>query len=150
MKALIQRARTGAIAGLMTVSITTVLNLLSRAVGILPDSMDLREMAAFIDPLQFPTLALVAGIIVHILAGGVYGLIYGVLFRNFSVKSGVTFMLAFWLMLMLVMFPLTGRGWFGLHEGWPLPVATLTLHTIFGILLGRFASSIAQRAAVRS
>lgn len=146
MKDLIRRARTGTLAGLMTVSITTVLNLLSRAVGILPDSMDLRQMAAFIDPLEFPTLALIAGIAVHVIAGGLYGLIYGALVKRFSAKSGVSFMLALWLVMMLILFPMTGRGWFGIHEGWGLPVATLILHTVFGVLLGQFASKIANQS----
>lgn len=137
------RVRTGATAGFGTILITTLINLAGRSAGILSPAMDLREMSAlFVDRSRHPRAALAAGIVVHILSGITEGGLYGVAVGRFSVRSGIAFMAGMWLVMMLVAFPLMGKGWFGLQGGVNVPAATFVLHIVFGMLLGWWSARL--------
>ncbi|MDE2242913.1 MAG: hypothetical protein KGK01_10855 [Bradyrhizobium sp.] len=49
---------------------------------------------------------------------------------------GATFATGAWLLMMIVMMPMAGAGFFGLHLGMMAPIATLVLHWIYGAVLG--------------
>lgn len=70
----------------------------------------------------------------------VWGAGFPVLFNlipgSSSVSKGIVFGIAAWLMMMLVIMPMVGAGFFGLKMGIMAPVMTLILHAIFGSLLG--------------
>lgn len=139
------RIRIGAIAGFIVVVGTTLLNLLGRAIGWLPESMDLRHMAElFIDPMIHPSGALISGIVVHIVGGTIVGMVYAYVMKSISVRSGILFMLSFWLFMMVVGMPISGRGLFGLNDGFIMPVATFSLNLIFGAALGLAAKKLHQ------
>jgi hypothetical protein len=141
-----RRILTGLRAGLIAAIITTIINLAGRAAGVLSEAMDLKLMAEFaIDPAAHPAGALALGSVIHIIAGGVVGSIYAFLVRSYTAKSGLFFMLAFWLVMMLVVSPLAQRGLFGIKLGLAFPIATLILHVVFGAVMG----SLAQRASRR-
>jgi hypothetical protein len=136
----VQHLRIGLIAGLIAVLITTAINVASRAVGWFPEGMDLKNMADFfVNPARDPMTAFVIGTILHILSGGVYGVVYALLIKPFSPVGGVLFMFANWLLMMLVLFPVTNRGFFGLNQGSMMPVATLILNMLYGVVFGALA-----------
>ncbi len=132
--------RIGLIAGLIAVLITTAVNIASRVMGWFPEGMDMKNMAEFfVNPARDPTTAFVLGTILHILSGGGYGVVYALLIKSFSPIGGVLFMLANWLLMMLVLFPVTNRGFFGLNQGSMMPVATFILNVLYGIVFGALA-----------
>lgn len=49
---------------------------------------------------------------------------------------GIIFAAGAWLMMMLAVMPMAGAGLFGLGLGMMVPVATLALHVVFGLVLG--------------
>jgi Family of unknown function (DUF6789) len=52
------------------------------------------------------------------------------------VAKGISFGIAAWIMMMLVVMPMAGGGIFGLNLGMMAPVMTLMLHAIYGAVLG--------------
>jgi uncharacterized membrane protein len=139
---LMRRGRIGLAAGLAAVLMTTVLNLIGRAIGLLPEAMDLKHMAEFVAD---PRSALLWGIVIHLISGCIVGMVYTLLMKSYTPKSGVLFMLALWLVMMLVASPLADRGFFALAEGPALPISTFILHVVFGALIGAIARKMSLR-----
>jgi hypothetical protein len=139
------RVRIGAIAGFIAVIGTTFLNLLGRAIGWLPESMYLRHMAElFIDLINNPSGALISGIVVHIIEGTIVGIVYVYFIKSIGIRTGVLFMLCFWLFMMVIGMPISGRALFGLSDGLIMPAATLTLNLVFGAAMGLVAKKLQQ------
>lgn len=147
MKAIkIARLRIGALTGFIVVLFTTIINLAGRFVGLLPETMDLRDMAEFfIDQDIHPIGALILGIVIHIILGVITGIAYSYIVKSMNAVTGIAFMLTFWLFNMLVGMPLAGRGLFGLNDGLTIPIATFILHLIFGACMG-FAAKKLQKS----
>jgi hypothetical protein len=80
-----------------------------------------------------------------VIAGGILGIIYALLVRSHTPRTGVLFMLALWLVFMLVLSPLMHRGFFGLALGLALPIWTFVLHVTFGGVMGLVAQKISIR-----
>jgi hypothetical protein len=106
--------------------------------------------AAFSHKLGLP--AQPTGIIVHFVYGMFLSLVFVYLFREtISFTKGVGFSIVIWLVMMLVFSPIIGWGVFGLNASYGEPgdmlylasmikyiVATLTMHLIYGALIGLF------------
>ena len=132
----LQHLRIGALTGFIAVIFTTIINLTGRFIGLLPEAMDLKDMAGFfIDQKIHAIGALILGIIIHIIIGVITGTAYLFIVKTVNTGSGIVFMLIFWLFNMLVGMPLSGRGWFGLNDGFIIPISTFILHFIFGVCL---------------
>jgi hypothetical protein len=144
-----ERIRIGLSAGFAGVVISTLTNILCRAIGLFPEAMDLKYMAeVFIDPARDPATAFAAGIVIHIVLGTLIGGLYGLLIKSFSPLTGVLFMIGNWLLMMLVLFPLTQRGFFGLNQGVIMPVATLGLNLLYGVIIGVLTRRLSSAATV--
>jgi len=82
------------------------------------------------------------GWIAHFMIGAIYGLVFtqvaGHGGMGGTVARGVGLGIAGWLVMMIVLMPMTGGGVFGMAmpSGMMVPVATLMLHVIFGAVLG--------------
>jgi hypothetical protein len=133
------RIRAGLWAGFITVTGTTLVLLIGRSAGLLPQGMDLGGMALYVDPATHPALARSVGAVNHIAAGSAIGFLYGWLVPRFSSLSGVAALMISWFTLMLVALPATGQGLFGLNAGPTLAIWTFVLHVIFGAIMGRLA-----------
>ena len=137
--------RIGLLSGLIAVVITTLTNVVGRLIGLFPDPIDLKYMAEFmIDPAKAPALAFIAGVIVHIVAGTLIGALYLFLIKRPTILNGLLFTAVVWLGMMLVLFPVTGRGFFGLNIGPIMIVATLILSIIYGVILGWCAHRLSE------
>ena len=53
-----------------------------------------------------------------------------------DLAKGISFGIAAWALMMLMVMPLAGAGFFGLKMGMMAPVMTLMLHIIYGAVLG--------------
>jgi len=53
-----------------------------------------------------------------------------------DLAKGISFGIAAWALMMLMVMPMAGAGFFGLKMGMMAPVMTLMLHIIYGAVLG--------------
>lgn len=75
----------------------------------------------------------------HFMIGIVWGIAFALARRLFPGPfwiKGMLFSIAPWFLMMIVMMPMTGAGFFGMGLGLAAPVITLMLHLIFGAVLG--------------
>jgi hypothetical protein len=132
-----ERIRPGLIAGFIGVSISTMTNVICRVLGLFPEAMDLKYMAeVFVDPARDPVPAFLLGIVIHLVLGTVVGVVYALLVKPHTILTGVVFMTINWLLMMVILFPLTHRGFFGLDGGVIMPIATLALNLEYGLIVG--------------
>lgn len=59
--------------------------------------------------------------------------------------KGLSFSVAAWLLMMVILLPLAGAGFFGALLGIGAPVATFVLHLIYGAVLGSTFGALAGR-----
>lgn len=75
----------------------------------------------------------------HFMIGIVWGIAFALTSRMFPGAfwlKGMLFSVVPWLIMMIVMMPMAGAGFFGLDLGMAAPVMTLMLHLVFGAVLG--------------
>ena len=127
---------TGIVAGLIATVVLSALMLLKGMMGVMPD-LDVIAMIAG----MMGASALI-GWIAHFMIGAIYGLVFSQVAGHgttgATVARGVGLGIAGWLVMMIVLMPMVGCGFFGLAmpSGMMAPVATLMLHVIFGGVLG--------------
>lgn len=63
-----------------------------------------------------------------------------------SAALGFGFSTLAWVVMMVMLIPAAGAGFFGVRIGWTLPVTALILHWIWGISLGLFYRFYADQA----
>jgi hypothetical protein len=143
-----EHIRPGLIAGFIGVAISTLTNVICRVLGLFPEAMDLKYMAeVFIDPVHDPIPAFLLGIMIHLALGTAIGVVYVLLIKSLSPTTGVLFMVGNWLLMMLVLFPVAHRGFFGLEQGVIMPIATLALNLEYGVIIGVLIPRLARSAA---
>ncbi|HSQ05706.1 MAG TPA: DUF6789 family protein, partial [Burkholderiales bacterium] len=81
------------------------------------------------------------GWLAHFVLGTfVWGIAYAVLARYLPGRTyalkGLVFGLILWVAMMLIFMPLTGGGFFAIHRGITVIVATLVLQLVYGVVLG--------------
>jgi hypothetical protein len=102
-----------------------------------------------VDPAGQPALAFVLGVIFHIASGGAMGALYTLIFRRHTPLTGIAYMLGSWLIMMLVVFPLTGRGAWGLAADPAMPLSTFSLSMLYGVAVGAMAGrKVGSRGAL--
>ncbi len=79
------------------------------------------------------------GLASHLLVGFVLGVIYGSLFhpfpRSLEVLNGLLYGLTLWLLLMLVVLPAVGEGYFGVKLRRTARISSLLSHLVYGLIL---------------
>jgi hypothetical protein len=133
-------------AGLAATVVLSILMLLKQLMGIMPE-LNLPLMIAGM--MGAPDMPLI-GWIVHFMIGVLgYGFVIAFVARSAHGKSlvgtGVLIGFVGWLIMMLVLMPMAGAGFFAMNMGIMAAVMTLVLHLIFGAVLGwtfdRFSAS---------
>lgn len=123
----------GIIAGLVATVVLSILMVLKKQMGMLPE-MDVIKMLAG----MAGGTALI-GWLMHFIIGSGYGVAYSLLHGTLpgsAIIKGIVLGVIGWLIMMLLLMPVMGAGSFGMHFGMMAPVATLILHVIFGAVLG--------------
>ena len=131
--------RAGLISGLIAALITSALNLICRLVGLFPDALDMKAIVTFI---ANPTTAFWVGLILYILGGMLIGVLFVALVKLPTSLKGVGFSLVIWLIVMLLIVPLRGEGFFGMNGGLVIPAATFVLNILYGMIVGAFAQRL--------
>jgi len=127
----------GLVAGFAATVALSALMIMKSAMGIMPQ-LDLIEMMSRM--VGAPGNVAI-GWLVHF---GIGTIAWGLLFAwldprlpgNTYVLRGVVLGSGAWLLMMIVMMPMAGAGFFGLGLGIMAPIMTLVLHVIFGAVLG--------------
>lgn len=126
----------GIIAGLIATAVLSVLMVLKGMMGLMPDLNVIAMLAGMMGA------AAMMGWMAHVLIGAAYGLIFAQVFGPMDTGAatlrGIGLGIVGWLVMMIVLMPMTGNGLFGLAmpSGMMAPIATLMLHVIFGAVLG--------------
>ena len=85
----------------------------------------------------------------HIVGGVLAGLAFVLVIKRPTPLKGIGFSLVVvWLGMMLLVFPITGRGFFGLNIGAVMPIATFILNIVYGLIVGAFAQRLLVNAGI--
>jgi len=127
----------GMLAGLVATVVLSALMLAKAMMGLMPD-VDVIAMLAN----QMGSGAAL-GWMAHFMIGIIgYGVAYALVFSNLPLGGhairGLLLGIVGWLGMMVMLMPMMGAGLFGtlMPSGMMVPVATLMLHAVFGIVLG--------------
>ncbi len=127
----------GMLAALVATIVLSVLMVLKTMMGLMPQ-LDLPKMLAGM--MGSPDMPLI-GWIAHFAIGiVVYGVAIAVLDSKLPgtshVGHGIMLGVIGWLIMMVMLMPMAGAGFFGMNMGIMAPMMTLVLHLIFGAVLG--------------
>lgn len=126
----------GMIAGFIGTIVLSALMLMKQRMGLMPDLDVIKMMSGM---LGASTLAV--GWAMHLLIGTV---LWGTLFAGLDPYlpggshwlKGAWFGVGAWLLMMILVMPMAGAGFFGVNLGMMAPPMTLMLHVVFGMILG--------------
>lgn len=121
--------------GFAATIVLSAIMLMKQAMGIMPQ-LNPVEMITQMSGAQSPLV----GWLVHFFIGTIlWGALYAWLDRFLPGPHwfrGAVFATGAWLIMMIVMMPMAGAGFFALNMGMIAPIATLVLHWIYGAVLG--------------
>lgn len=122
-------------AGLAATLVLSMIMIAKGMVGLMPDLNVIAMLSSMMKS------APVVGWIVHIMIGTfAWGLGFAAvspyLPGTSDLTKGISFGVAAWVMMMLLVMPMAGAGFFGLNMGLMAPMMTLILHMIYGAALG--------------
>lgn len=127
----------GLVAGFAATVVLSGLMMMKSAMGIMPQLDLIEMMSRMMGAPDSPAL----GWLVHFGIGTVaWGLLYAWLEPRLPGEThtlrGIVFASIAWLLMMIVLMPMAGVGFFGLDLDIMAPIMTLVLHVIFGAVLG--------------
>ncbi len=131
----------GIIAGFAATVVLTLLMMLKKMMGVMPELDPVRMLAEMASQKTGMELNLMVGWLMHFVIGSIaWGsalvLLNDILPGNTQVMKGIAVGIAAWLLMMIGPLPMSGSGLFGLKIGIMVPVMTLVFHIIFGAVLG--------------
>ncbi|MCW8193729.1 hypothetical protein F6455_02885 [Proteobacteria bacterium 005FR1] len=126
----------GMLAGFIATAVLSVFMLMQSAMKLMPQMQMIPILASVMGTNR------VMGWLVHFLMGTVvYGGFYGWLFvpavndYEFWIP-GLALGLIGWLLAMVTVMPIAGKGAFAMNAGVMAPMMSLLMHVVFGVLLG--------------
>lgn len=130
------RITRGMIAGLIATLVLSALMVMKAMMGMMPQLNIITMLSA-----MFRSRNPAMGWLLHVMIGTV---IWGTLFARVQDRlpgstatvRGIVFGIAAWVLMMIVVMPMAGAGFFGLHFGVAAPLMTLMLHMVYGATLG--------------
>ncbi|MGD2082516.1 MAG: hypothetical protein PVF91_06095 [Chromatiales bacterium] len=141
----------GLAAGLVATIVLSVLMIAKAAAGLAPGLNLIALLSGLTSGHAWPIANFWVAWATHFLVGT---LLWGGLFaltadriplQGYWIK-GVAFGVGAWVLMMVVFMPIAGGGLLGLALGPAAPVAALTLHLVFGALLGAVYGGLRGRA----
>lgn len=125
----------GLVAGFVATLILSMMQLMKARMNLMPQL----DMIGMISGMMGSSRSM--GWVVHFMVGTVvYGLAYAYIFAGWWPDaywlSGAALGVVGWLIAMLVMMPMAGKGFFATELGAMAPVMTFMMHVVFGAILG--------------
>jgi uncharacterized membrane protein YagU involved in acid resistance len=144
--------KSGLTAGFVATVVLSLLMMAKQAMGLMPDLDPIAMIAGMVAKLTGGKPDPIVGWVMHFFIGTVmWGITYSIVQSKLPggpVARGMIFGIGAWLLMMVLVMPLAGAGFFGLAFGMGAPVATLMLHLVFGATLG-IVYAKSQGAAAR-
>jgi hypothetical protein len=113
---------------------------LKAVLGLLPEADLVRLTSAAFSNLLGTAHNPALGWALHVVIGSAWGVVYALVWDRLPGRSpgarGVAFAIWPWLVMMVVLMPIAGAGWFALTLGWLSPLWMLLLQLVFGVVLG--------------
>ncbi len=122
-------------AGLAATMVLSMIMVAKGMMGLMPELNVIAMLSSMMNSVP------IVGWIVHFMIGMLaWGLCFVAVSRYLpgrtDLAKGISFGIAGWLMMMLMIMPMAGAGFLGLKIGMMAPVMTLVLHVIYGAVLG--------------
>ena len=126
----------GFVAGFAGTIVLSIMMIVKAQMGVAPGFDVIAILAQVVEAPGQPFYGWLAHFAVGIfLWGGLFALASDVIPGPYAIK-GIAFGIAGWLLMMLVFLPIAGHPVFGTDLGTMVPVMSLVLHVIFGLVLG--------------
>lgn len=125
----------GIFAGLVAAGVTTGLTVLKHMNLIMPE-VSTPIVLSGATGVGFWTALAIWAVTATVLWGGLFGYLATRLPGSTAVSKATVYAVAVWLVMQLVVLPLSGAGLFGAVFGFGAPVVTLILYSVYGVVLG--------------
>lgn len=150
----------GMVSGLLATGVLSIAMLIKSAAMIVPEANAIQALVKVSTTTFGSPLVPWVGWLEHFIIGTI---LWGVAFAVFaqmigiaqtrktggSIFAGLVFSVAAWIVMMLVLMPAAGAGFFGALLGYGAPLAALVLHLIYGFSLGAFFGAFTPAAERR-
>jgi len=128
-------ASKGIVAGFAATVVLSMIMLAKSMMGLMPELNVIAMLGSMMNA------APVVGWVIHFMIGMIgwgvgFAIVFNILPGNSNLTKGISFTVAAWFLMMLVVMPMAGAGLFGLNMGMMAPAMTLMLHAIYGAVLG--------------
>lgn len=125
----------GIAAGFVATVVLSAMMLIKHSMGLMPE-LDPIAMITAMAGASSPAVGWIGHFVIGSIFWGVGLAIVSPYLPGPYGLRGIIFAAGAWLMMMLVVMPMAGAGLFGLGLGMMVPVATLAMHVVFGLVLG--------------
>lgn len=142
----------GIFAGFAATVVLSVLMVMKSMMGMMPQMNAIKMLTGMAHQFMGTPAMPLVGWLLHFMIGSIiWGVLFALLVRAIPGKSpiikGMVFGTAAWLLMMVMVMPMTGAGLFAVHLGIGAPIATLMLHWAFGAVLGGVYAKLAATAS---
>jgi len=128
------------IASFVATVVLSLLMVMKMKMGMMPDLNVIKMLTGMTHGMIGTPASPLVGWVMHFMIGSV---VWGVLFAlthrflpGGNIVKGILFGVLAWLLMMVMVMPMAGAGFFGLNMGMMAPLMTLVLHLIYGAVLG--------------
>jgi len=125
----------GMIAGFAATAVLSMIMVMKSAIGLMPE-LDVIGMLSTMMGAPKAMAWVVHFLIGTVVWGGLFALLDPRLPAYSHWLKGVMLGVGAWLIMMVMVMPMAGKGLFGMQLGIMAPVMTMMLHVIFGAVLG--------------
>lgn len=128
-------------AGLAATMVLSMIMVAKGMMGLMPELNVIAMLSSMMK--SAPAIGWIIHFMIGMLAWGLgFVAVYRYLPGKSDITRGISFGVAAWAMMMLVIMPMAGAGFFGQKMGVMAPVMTLMLHVIYGAVLGYVYSKL--------
>ncbi len=125
----------GIVAGLVATVVLSMIMVAKGMMGLMPELNVIAMLSSMLG--ASPAVGWVMHFAIGVLVWGLaFEIVLKILPGTSVVAKGISFGIAAWILMMLMVMPMTGAGLFGLNMGMMAPLMTLMLHAIYGAVLG--------------
>ncbi len=129
------------VSGFAATAVLSILMIMKMKMGVMPDLNVIKMMSKMAHGMMGTPVTPVIGWVMHFLIGTVaWGGLFAIIGKSLPGDSyiikGLLFGILAWVLMMVMVMPMAGAGFFGLSLGMMAPVMTLMLHLVYGAVLG--------------
>jgi len=138
--------KNGLIGGFVGSAVLAILFVMKGMMGVMPQ-MDIIAMMSTMMGMGMAMGWVAHFVIGTVIWGGIFSIANGSIPGGSQTGKGIVLGIAAWLMMMIIVMPMAGGGFFGMNFGMMGFAVPLIMHIIFGAVLGFTASYLEQGAA---